>query len=82
MSADDVKQDATYDGSSAALQNRRRAWALYGSAGWIERLNLRGGAAGEGMVARDAQTKVYLARGRTDMRFQIDGLAAQVGARA
>jgi len=30
------------------------------------------------MIALDAHTKVYLARGHTDMRCQIDGLAARV----
>lgn len=29
------------------------------------------------MIALDAHTKVYLARGATDMRCQIDGLAAR-----
>jgi hypothetical protein len=30
------------------------------------------------MIALDAHTKVYLARAHTDMRCQIDGLAARV----
>lgn len=30
------------------------------------------------MIALDTHTKVYLARGATDMRCQIDGLAARV----